>query len=121
MLLKTLYILNRKQSLLAGRFLQQPAKGFFFHHHRFTKNKLPQVTNEIFINNNCKFHTTRRLNVPPYLALLIRPLTRVAAFFFGRLFKKWWKRKSPEEKELYKKWFSARRRKIYGNNLFTYL
>ncbi|XP_034939463.1 metalloendopeptidase OMA1, mitochondrial-like [Chelonus insularis] len=63
---------------------------------------------------NLQFHTSPPLRIPPGLALLIRPLTRITALVFGRLFKRWWAKKTPEEREKLKKWFTSRRQKIYG-------
>ena len=61
-----------------------------------------------------RIHTTRRLDIPPALAILIRPIVNVAAFLFGRYFKKWWARQTPEQKKMYIKWFASKRGVFLG-------
>ncbi|KAK2589191.1 hypothetical protein KPH14_002003 [Odynerus spinipes] len=50
----------------------------------------------------CNFHTTSKLYVPPLFAVVLRPILRIGAFLIGRSFKKWWRKKSEEEKEKYR-------------------
>lgn len=61
-----------------------------------------------------KIHTTRRLDIPPALALLIRPLVNIGAFLFGRYFKRWWARQTPEQRERYRRWFVSKRGVFLG-------
>lgn len=118
MLLRSLYLLNGRQTLVS-RFLKPTLSYPTKHYSSFSRHTLPKIINKhddkIYINK-CKFHTTPRLDIPPYIAVLIRPLTSVGSYLFGRFLRRWWSRKSPREKEMYKKWFSDKRRKIYGNN-----
>ncbi|XP_011300738.1 metalloendopeptidase OMA1, mitochondrial-like [Fopius arisanus] len=114
MLLRTLCILRARQTVLNISFKASSDRAIGSY-----RQLVPQVRVLIGGNDNikvkkCQFHTTQRLHIPPGLALLIRPLTRVGAFLFGRYFKRWWAKKTPEEKEVFKKWFSVRRQKIYG-------
>ncbi|XP_043283183.1 integrin alpha-8-like [Venturia canescens] len=66
------------------------------------------------IVHHSKFHTTRKLDIPPALAFLVRPLVNVAAFLFGRYFKRWWARLTPTQKEMYKKWFASKKGVFLG-------
>ncbi|XP_015123588.1 metalloendopeptidase OMA1, mitochondrial [Diachasma alloeum] len=114
MLLRTLCVLKERRTVL--NVFRKSTSGRLIGSYR---QLLPRVRVLVGGNDNtkvkkCKFHTTQRRDIPPGLALLIRPLTRVGAFLFGRYLKRWWARKTPEEKEAYRKWFSARRQKIYG-------
>lgn len=61
------------------------------------------------------FHTTEPRKIPPAIALIIRPLVQVAAFLFGRAFKKWWKKKTPEERKHYIDWLKSRKNTFFGN------
>ena len=65
----------------------------------------------------CGFHTSRPRYIPPALAIILRPIVQIGAFFFGRAFKKWWKKKTPEEKRLYIEWFTKRKNSFYGENI----
>lgn len=65
-----------------------------------------------------KFHTTQKLDIPPALTFLIRPLVNVAAFLFGRYFKRWWARQTPAQKEMYKKWIASKRGIFLGEKNF---
>ncbi|XP_058792413.1 metalloendopeptidase OMA1, mitochondrial-like isoform X2 [Phymastichus coffea] len=67
-----------------------------------------------FEKQRCSFHTTQRRDIPPFLALVVRPLIRIAALLFGRKFKKWYASKSPEEKEEFLKWLRAKRKYIFS-------
>ncbi|KAH0945020.1 hypothetical protein HN011_005494 [Eciton burchellii] len=62
----------------------------------------------------CNFRTTQNLNLSPYVAMILRPALRVGAFLVGRRLKKWWTRKSDEEKKEYKQWFNERRNVFLG-------
>ncbi|XP_063981527.1 integrin alpha-4-like [Diachasmimorpha longicaudata] len=114
MLFRTLCILKERRTVINGFLKTTSGRSI-----RSYRQLSPQIRVLVGgIENSkvekCKFHTTQRRDIPPGFALLIRPLTRVGAFLFGKYVKRWWARKSPEEKEMYKKWFSARRQKIYG-------
>lgn len=60
------------------------------------------------------FRTTQQLCVPPIISLLLRPILHIGAALMGRSIKKWWARKSKEEKEEYKQWFRERRNVFLG-------
>jgi len=62
----------------------------------------------------CNFRTTQNLHLSPYVAMILRPALRVGAFLVGRRLKKWWTRKSDEEKKEYKQWFNERRNVFLG-------
>ncbi|CAD6204824.1 GSCOCG00002999001-RA-CDS [Cotesia congregata] len=64
--------------------------------------------------NNSILNKTPHRYISPTVALLIRPLTRIGALLFGRFFRKWWAKKTSEEKKLYIDWVSKQRQKIYG-------
>lgn len=121
MLLRTMCILRERQTVL-NLFLKTTSArsigSFGSYRHSLLRVRVLVGTDDNTKVKKCKFHTTQRRDIPPGLALLIRPITRVTAFLFGRYVKKWWARKTPEEKEALKKWFSARRQKIYGETLF---
>ncbi|XP_066592348.1 metalloendopeptidase OMA1, mitochondrial-like [Prorops nasuta] len=51
------------------------------------------------------FHTTKPCNIPPMLALILRPILRVGAFLAGRQIKKWWSKRTEKEKDEYRLWF----------------
>ncbi|KAJ8666849.1 hypothetical protein QAD02_008511 [Eretmocerus hayati] len=65
-------------------------------------------------SQRCDFHTSERRNIPPVLALVIRPIIRIAALLFGRRFKKWYASRTPEEKEEFLEWFRSRRKYFLG-------
>ncbi|XP_012529712.1 metalloendopeptidase OMA1, mitochondrial isoform X2 [Monomorium pharaonis] len=56
----------------------------------------------------CDFRTTQNLFVPPLLALILRPVLRISSLLMGRSMKRWWTRKSEQEKEEYKQWFRGK-------------
>ncbi|EGI63483.1 Metalloendopeptidase OMA1, mitochondrial [Acromyrmex echinatior] len=62
----------------------------------------------------CDFRTTQNLHIPPLVAMLLRPVLRIGALFMGRSMKKWWTRKSGQEKEEYKRWFGERSNVFLG-------
>ncbi|XP_011336744.2 metalloendopeptidase OMA1, mitochondrial isoform X2 [Ooceraea biroi] len=62
----------------------------------------------------CDFRTTPSLHVPPYVAMLLRPLLRISAVLVGRTMKRWWTRKSEKEKQEYKRWFRERSNVFLG-------
>ncbi|XP_077263885.1 metalloendopeptidase OMA1, mitochondrial-like [Temnothorax americanus] len=62
----------------------------------------------------CDFRTTQNLHVPPLVAMLLRPILRIGAALMGRGMKRWWTRKSENEKEEYKQWFRERRNIFLG-------
>lgn len=62
----------------------------------------------------CNFRTTQSLRIPPYVAMLLRPLLRISAFFIGRRLNKWWASKSEKEKQEYKQWFKERNNVVLG-------
>lgn len=63
------------------------------------------------------FHTSERRDIPPLIAVIVRPLIRVVALIFGRTVKKWWRKKSPEEKQKILEW-AARRRSLFLGESF---
>lgn len=85
-----------------------------------TKTQLKQfkvqkkILGQFEIQQRYGFHTSRPRHIPPVVALLIRPVVQVTAFIFGRLFKKWWKKKSPGERQKYLNWFITRKKSFYG-------
>ncbi|XP_014481096.1 PREDICTED: metalloendopeptidase OMA1, mitochondrial-like isoform X4 [Dinoponera quadriceps] len=62
----------------------------------------------------CDFRTTQRLYIPPIVAYLLRPVIHIGAALMGRSVKKWWTRKSNEEKEKYKQWYRENRNVLLG-------
>ncbi|XP_008210236.1 metalloendopeptidase OMA1, mitochondrial-like [Nasonia vitripennis] len=62
----------------------------------------------------CNFHTSERRDIHPVLAVIIRPVIRIAALIFGRKFKKWYASRTPEEREEFLKWFRAKRKYFLG-------
>ncbi|XP_032681583.1 metalloendopeptidase OMA1, mitochondrial-like [Odontomachus brunneus] len=81
---------------------------------------------QYFKLQKCDFRTTQHLCIPPIMTLLLRPVLHIGAALMGRTIKKWWARKSKEEKEEYKQWYRERRNMFlgcfgfYGLMLFTY-
>lgn len=63
----------------------------------------------------CDFHTTSKLYVPPFLAIILRPILRLSAFLLGRGIKQWWQKKSTKEKEQYKILFKENRNMFLGS------
>ena len=61
------------------------------------------------------FHTSERRNIPPILAVIIRPLIRLAALLFGRKFRKWYASRTPEERKEFLKWLQAKKNFFVGN------
>lgn len=61
-----------------------------------------------------EFHTTEPRRIPPIVAIIIRPLVQIGAFVFGRAFKKWWKKKTPEEQKVYINWLKSRKNAFFG-------
>ncbi|XP_012277470.1 metalloendopeptidase OMA1, mitochondrial [Orussus abietinus] len=60
------------------------------------------------------FHTTPRRDIPPLLALLLRPLVRIGAVIFGRFLRKWWKRKSNDEQFQYIQKYAGKKNVFFG-------
>lgn len=69
---------------------------------------------QCFEKQKCSFHTSQRRDIPPYLALIVRPVIRIAALLFGRKFKKWYASKTPDEKEEFREWFRERKNYFIG-------
>lgn len=69
----------------------------------------------------CNFHTSERRDIPPILAVIFRPLIRIAALLFGRKFKKWYASKTPEEREEFLKWFRAKRKYFLGKHAILFM
>ncbi|XP_025152651.1 metalloendopeptidase OMA1, mitochondrial isoform X2 [Harpegnathos saltator] len=74
----------------------------------------------------CDFRTTQCLYVPPFMVYILRPVIYIGGALMGRHIKKWWARKSKEEKEKYRRWYRERRNVflggfgLYGLTLFIY-
>lgn len=66
------------------------------------------------ILQKCYFRTTQSLHIPPFVAMILRPALRIGAFLTGRTIKKWWARKSENEKEEFKQWAKDRSNIILG-------
>lgn len=116
--LKTLSSVCRREIVFSMRYKFYGPKSVNIYYQRPTlqlRQTLGFYENRTTKVFKCQFHTTSRRDIPPVFALLIRPLSRIGAFLFGRLFKRWWSRRTPEEKAQYIKWITARRQKIYGN------
>lgn len=62
----------------------------------------------------CDFRTTQHLCIPPIVALFLRPVLHIGAALMGRGIKRWWARKSQEEKEKYRQWYRERRNVFLG-------
>lgn len=69
----------------------------------------------------CDFRTTQHLCIPPIVAFLLRPVLHIGAALMGRSIKKWWTRKSKEEKEKYRQWYKERRNVFLGKFLEIYV
>ena len=69
-------------------------------------SRLSSITRTVTKRNTnlavgCGFHTSRpRTAIPPLVLIVLRPVLRLAAFFAGRNFRKWW-RALPKEKRAY--------------------
>lgn len=83
-----------------------------------TKYQLKQIRLKRyeFIQRN-EFHTTEPRKIPPIVAILIRPLVQFGGLIFGRAFKKWWKKKSPEEQKVYINWLKSRKNAFFGKRV----
>ncbi|XP_015523282.1 metalloendopeptidase OMA1, mitochondrial [Neodiprion lecontei] len=64
--------------------------------------------------SNRKFHTTNRRDIPPVLALILRPVLRIGAFIFGRTLRKWWGKIDPSEREQYAAFLRKKKPYLYG-------
>lgn len=64
----------------------------------------------------CDFRTTRSLRSSG-IYIFLGFILRIGAFLIGRLVRRWWARKSEEEKEEHKEWFKERRNVILGTFL----
>lgn len=88
-----------------------PRKNLTIKKYEKLSNNIPVKIGDILKRN---FHTTKRRDIPPILALFLRPALRVGSYLFGRSIRKWWAKKSPSERERYAAWFRSKKPYFYG-------
>lgn len=109
---------QRHARLSTSYFVLRPVGSHHLHtwsHKKFlVQEKLDSGQLQYLKLQKCDFHTTQHLYIPPIVTLLLRPVLHIGAALMGRTIKKWWARKSKEEKEKYKQWYRERRNVFLG-------
>ncbi|KAK3909471.1 Metalloendopeptidase OMA1, mitochondrial [Frankliniella fusca] len=103
-----------KQQLLVPRALCYPKKQFPL---LGFQNSASRISDSILFQPiQCRlFHTSQsRKAIPPVVWLIFRPIANIAAVIFGRIFKKAWKRLSPEKRDKIISRLKRNRSKILG-------